>query len=161
MTVHLVFGAGGIGTTAKSFTFTWDNPDKVSELLSALKKLDILELDSAASYPPGNPWNTETLLGQSKAAEKGFVIDSKIAAHTGPGPKLDEEHLAASVDRTLELLGVDKVRTMYAHAPDPETPLEDQAAAFHKQYTAGKFERVRPPTHTPCPVYPGDFVRAD
>ena len=47
--LNLVFGAGGIGTTPDSFTFTWGTPDSVSSLLEALKRLDILELDSAAS----------------------------------------------------------------------------------------------------------------
>jgi aflatoxin B1 aldehyde reductase len=141
MAPHLVFGAGGIGTTAKSFTFTWDTPEKVSELLSLLKRLDILELDSGASYPPGNAWNTETLLGQSKAAEKGFIIDSKIASHT-TGRQLDDAGISSSTARTLELLGVSKVRTMYVHAPDKNTPLEETAEAFNKQFLAGSFERV-------------------
>jgi len=144
MPPHLIFGAGGIGTTAKSFTFTWDTPEKVSELLALLQKLDIKELDSAASYPPGNPWNTETLLGQSKAAEKGFIIDSKVAAFV-KGPQLDEERIAESIDKTLQLLGTTKIRTLYAHGPDSQTPLEVTAAAFHKQYEAGKFERVSEP----------------
>ncbi len=139
MAPHLVFGAGGIGTTAKSFTFTFDTTEKVDELLSVLEKLNILELDSAGSYPPGNPEHTETLLGQSKAAEKGFIIDSKVAVHR-PGPKLDDKGIESSIDRTLELIGAEKVRILYAHAPDRETSLEVTAAAFDKQYREGKFE---------------------
>ncbi|KAK3315560.1 NADP-dependent oxidoreductase domain-containing protein [Apodospora peruviana] len=141
MPPHLVFGAGGIGTTANSFTFTWDTPEKLDELLDLLKKLDILELDSASSYPPGNPENAETLLGQSKAAEKGFIIDSKIAMHK-PGPKLDDTSISQSTARTLEQLDAQKVRTMYSHWPSKDTPLEETAAAFHRQYEAGKFERL-------------------
>ena len=55
MPPHLLFGAGGIGTTATSFTFTWDTPEKVAALLEELRRLGICELDSAASYPPSNP----------------------------------------------------------------------------------------------------------
>ena len=146
MPAHLIFGAGGIGSTAKSFTFTWDTPEKVSELLSTLDRIGVRELDSAASYPPGNPWNTETLLGQSSAADKGFVIDSKVAAHV-KGPTLHDEGIRTSIDRTLGLLGVTKIRTLYAHSPDSKTPLEDQAAAFDKQYRAGKFERASNSTY--------------
>ena len=140
-TPNLVFGAGGIGTTANSFTFTWDTPEAVNSLLSTLQDLDIKELDSAASYPPTNPWNTETLLGQAKVGEKGFIIDSKIAAH-GRGA-LDDESITSSIDKTLSLLGVKKVRTIYSHKPDPNTPIEETAAAYHKHYLAGKFERVK------------------
>lgn len=113
----------------------------MSELLSVLQELDILELDSAAVYPPGNPWNTETLLGQSKAVEKGFIIDSKVFADR-PLPHLDEERINISIGQTLGLLGADRVRIYYAHAPDPTTPIEEQARAFDLLYKAGKFEKV-------------------
>jgi len=142
MPPHLVFGAGAIGTTAKSFTFTWDTPEKVNELLHLLKNLDILELDSAASYPPGNPENAETLLGQSQAAEMGFLIDSKIAVHPVGVPHLTADGIKTSTARTLELLKTDKVRTLYAHAPEKTTPLEVTAAAFQRQFEEGRFDRV-------------------
>ncbi|KAK3317482.1 NADP-dependent oxidoreductase domain-containing protein [Cercophora scortea] len=143
MPPHLVFGAGGIGSAENSFTYRWDTPEKVSEVLAVLKKLDILELDSAAIYPPGNPWNTETLLGQAGAAEKGFIIDSKVFVEWGsPKPSLDEAGISSSAARTLELIGADKLRTLYAHMPDQTTPLEETALAFHKQFVAGKFDRL-------------------
>ena len=81
MPVTIIFGAGGIGTG--NFASTWDTPNKVSSLLSSLTELGISQLDSAASYPPGNPWNTETLLGQTRAVEKGFVIDTRILFSSG------------------------------------------------------------------------------
>lgn len=139
-TPKLLFGAGGIGTTAKSFTFTWDTPGTVSSLLDTLQNLGITELDSAASYPPGNPWNTETLLGQAKAGEKGFVIDSKVAVHDGT--LLNEQGISSSIDKSLALLGVSSVHGLYSHMPDLKTPIEETAAAYHKQYLAGKFEKV-------------------
>lgn len=135
---NLVFGAGGIGHTEKSFTFTWDTPEAVSELLDKLKNLDILQLDSSASYPPGNPWHTETLLGEANAVEKGFIIDTKILRYGG----LNDANIASSVEQSLNLLGSPKIRILYAHQPDPNTPLEETAAAFHKQFLAGKFEKV-------------------
>lgn len=133
----LIFGAGGIGTTAESFTFTWATPESVSALLSTLRELGILQLDSAASYPPGNFGNTETLLGQSQAAASGFIIDSKVSART-----IDNETIPASLNKTLSLLGASKLRTLYAHHADGVTPVEITAAAFDKEYRAGKFERV-------------------
>jgi aflatoxin B1 aldehyde reductase len=137
---HIVFGAGGIGTTANSFTFTWDTPESVSELLAKLTALGVTQLDSAASYPPSNAWNTETLLGQASAIDKGFVIDSKIAFHEGS--KLNDQTISASLDKTLTLLGARKVHILYSHIPDPQTPVAETAAAYHRQYVAGKFERV-------------------
>lgn len=147
MPPHVVFGAGGIGTTANSFTFTWDTPEKVNELLASLDSLGISELDSAAGYPPGNPWHTETLLGQSEAAAKGFIIDSKIM-RVKEGGTLGFKNIAESTNKTLRLLGTNKIRTMYAHSPDPSTPLLEQAESFHRQFQEGKYERVRGTTAT-------------
>lgn len=141
MPAKLVFGAGGIGGTEKGFTYTWDTAEKASSLLNTLEKLGLKELDSAASYPPGNPWNTETLLGQSKAVERGFVVDSKVLG--ARGPMLTDGQITASVDKTLQLLDAKKVRTLYAHFADKHTPIEETAKAFDRQYREGKFERVR------------------
>lgn len=136
---NLIFGAGGIGHTENSFTFTWETPEAVSELLDKLKALDILELDSSASYPPGNPWHTETLIGKANAVEKGFIVDTKVLIQNGG---LNDKNITSSVDKSLSLLGRGKIRVFYAHLPDPETPLEETAKAMHKQFLAGKFEKV-------------------
>lgn len=50
--------------------------------------------------------------------------------------------MTASVNYTLELLHINKVRTIYAHMFDTLMPLKDQAANFHRLYLEGKFERV-------------------
>jgi len=76
MAPKLIFGAGGIGEGRISHS--WTTPETTSSLLHDLKKLGLTELDSAANYPPGAPWVTETLLGESKAAEKSFVISTKV-----------------------------------------------------------------------------------
>jgi aflatoxin B1 aldehyde reductase len=77
-TPKLIFGAGGIGEGRISHT--WTTPEQTNELLKALEELGLRQLDSAAAYPPGSPWVTETLLGQTEAAGKEFVIDMKILA---------------------------------------------------------------------------------
>ena len=137
----LVFGAGGIGNTPESFTYTWTTAESVSSLLGTLSDVNVRELDGAASYPPGNPRDSERLLGEAKAADKGFIIDSKVQGVLD-GPMLDEARIGPSIDKTLSLLGVKKIRTLYAHFPDKHTPLEETARAFDKEYRAGKFERV-------------------
>lgn len=148
MPAKLVFGAGGIGWTEKGFTYTWDTPEKVSSLLDTLEHLVLKELDSAASYPPGNRWNTELLLGQSKAVERGFVVDSKVVG--AKGPMLTDERISASLDKTLQLIDAKKLRTLYAHFSDAHTPMEETAKAFDRQYREGKFERVGPSPNHPC-----------
>lgn len=109
MPPSITFGAGGIGEG--EITHTWTTPATVSELLISLKELGIKQLDSAASYPPGAPWVTETLLGEAEAAAKGFIIDSKIEVGSsekrGAG-HLCEKNIDQSVAKTLKLLGAQK-----------------------------------------------------
>ncbi|KAF8858732.1 putative aldo/keto reductase [Acephala macrosclerotiorum] len=134
--VKLIFGAGGIGEG--SISHTWVTGEQTSELLEALKELDLLELDSGASYPPGSPWVTEGLLGESKAAKKGFVVDTKILAQGG----LSEAGIDASVKKSLELLGVHQINILYSHVPDEKVPAEESARAFDKHYRAGHFKQL-------------------
>lgn len=141
MAPTLIFGAGGIGTTPTNFAYTWDTPEKVSALLLTLQKLQIIELDSAASYPPGNAWNTETLLGESGAVKKGFIIDSKVLSSIAASC-LTWDNMSSSLDKTLTLLQSDKIRTLYSHGPESAIPIADQAAHFNRLFLQGKFERV-------------------
>ena len=131
-TPKLVFDAGGIGTTTKSITFTRDTPEAVSSLLHKLQCLCIGQLDDGASDPPTNPWNTETLLGQVNVGERGFILDSKNIIH-----------------EIIALLDVLRVNILYSHLRDASTPIEETAAAFHKQFIAGKFQKVNIPHSLP------------
>ena len=47
-----------------------------------------------------------------------------------------------SLSRGLELFGVEKVHIYYAHMPNEKTPAEETARAFHKQFLAGRFDKV-------------------
>ncbi|CAK7205256.1 hypothetical protein SEUCBS139899_008023 [Sporothrix eucalyptigena] len=136
---HLVFGAGSIGTTTEGFTYTWDTPEKVAALLAELHALGITTLDSAAGYPPGNAWNTETLLGASGVLGKDnkFVVDTKVLVTPGEA-WLAPALIQASLDKSLSLLRVPRVRMLYAHANDGKTPLVEQAAVFDREVRAGR-----------------------
>lgn len=139
--VQLVFGAGGIGEG--TITHAWTTGEQTSELLDVLKELEITELDSAASSPPGSPRVSERLLGESRAVGKGFVIDTKIE-RTAISGGLSEAAIDSSLKKSLELLGVKQCNILYAHFPDPNTPVEESARAFDKHYRAGLFREVHP-----------------
>ncbi|KAH8816132.1 putative aldo/keto reductase [Xylogone sp. PMI_703] len=139
--IRLVFGAGGIGKG--KISHTWTTLEEVNELLSSLSDIGLNQLDSAASYPPGAKWVTETLLGQSKASEKGFTIDTKILVTGGNGAgHLSEKNIDASVEKSLELLGTNQVNILYSHGPDPTTPPEETARAYDKHYHAGRCKAI-------------------
>ncbi len=166
--LNLIFGAGGIGKG--SISHTWTTASETNELLTSLKSLNLIQLDSAAGSPPGAPWVTETLLGQSLASSKGFLIDTKIlmspldpvekaklaAEGKGMGAGgLSEKNIAASLEKSRDLLGLKKgesVNVLYAHLPDPVTRVEESVRAFDKHLRAGDCKEVRftSPHLPPC-----------
>jgi L-glyceraldehyde 3-phosphate reductase len=72
-----------------------------------------------------------------------------------PGPYGDlgsRKYLTASLDASLQRLGLDYVDIFYHHRPDPETPLEETMGALDAAVRAGKALYVGissySPTHT-------------
>jgi aryl-alcohol dehydrogenase-like predicted oxidoreductase len=82
-------------------------------------------------------------LGESREAGRGFVIDTKIE-RTALSGGLSEAAIDSSLKKRLELLGVKHCNILYAHFPDPDTPVEESARAFDKHYRAGLFREVHP-----------------
>lgn len=100
----VIFGAASIGMDFK-------NVSAVCEVLDLLEKNGVLQIDTAGRYPPVSPGLSETLLGEAKATEKGFILDTKILAGPGDGSgELEEPAIAKSLFNSLERLGVSTVR---------------------------------------------------
>ncbi|WP_440708012.1 aldo/keto reductase [Herbiconiux sp. YIM B11900] len=101
-------------------------------------------IDTADTYMASAPGNvggeSETILGEwftSRGSRDATVIATKVAKHpqfTG----LSASNIAAAADASLGRLQTDRIDLYYAHAEDPETPLEETAAAFDELVRAGK-----------------------
>ena len=76
------------------------------------------------------------------------MIDTKIE-RTAISGGLSEAEIDLSLEKSLELLGVKQVNVLYAHFPDPKTPVEESARAFDKHYRAGLFKEVLPNSTLP------------
>lgn len=55
---------------------------------------------------------------------------------------LSEANIDASVQKSLELLGVKQVNILYSHMPDPKVSIEESARAFDKQLRAGHCKQL-------------------
>ncbi|KAE8150621.1 putative aldo/keto reductase [Aspergillus avenaceus] len=136
---QLIYGGAGIGQE-------WTTRESISELLQTLESLGISRIDTAPRYPSTKPGESERLLGENGAAERGFTIDTKILV-SSPGasgtlePQAVDESLNTSYDRLRFPVG-EKINVLYCHMPDPTTPLEEQAAGLDAQYRRGRFERL-------------------
>ena len=136
----LLFGGGTVGNANIS---QLSNVDSVRNLVNRLTELGIHHIDTAARYPDGYNGRSEELFGLSDAGAKGFVIDTKVlVSGRSLEGTLSLDAVRKSVPDSLARLKVSRVNTLYAHAPDPTTPLEEQARAMDEQYKKGVCNQV-------------------
>ncbi len=107
--------------------------------------LGITHFDLANNYGP--PYGTaETNFGRLfredfKPYRDELVISSKAGWDMWPGPYGDRgsrKYLTASLDQSLQRMGLDYVDIFYHHRPDPDTPLEETMGALDAIVRSGK-----------------------
>lgn len=107
--------------------------------------LGITHFDLANNYGP--PYGSaEDSFGQ--LLKKDFavyrdelLISTKAGFDMWPGPYGDfgsKKYLVASLDQSLQRMGLDYVDIYYHHRPDPETPIEETMAALDLIVRQGK-----------------------
>jgi L-glyceraldehyde 3-phosphate reductase len=154
-------GRSGLKLPAVSLGF-WHNfgDDKPLETQRAVMRrafdLGVTHFDLANNYGP--PYgaaevNTGTILGQDfRPYRDELVISSKAGWDMWPGPYGDfgsRKYLTASLDQSLQRLGLDYVDIFYHHRPDPETPLEETMGALDAAVRAGKALYVGVSSYSP------------
>ena len=93
-----------------------------------------------------------------------LVISSKAGWDMWPGPYGDlgsRKHILASLDQSLERLGVDYVDIFYHHRPDPDTPLEESMGALHTALQQGKTRYVGISSYSPSRTLKAAQILAD
>ncbi len=107
--------------------------------------LGITHFDLGNNYGP--PYGSaETNFGRIlrtdfRAYRDELVISTKAGWDMWPGPYGDlgsRKYLLASLDQSLQRLGVDYVDIFYHHRFDPTTPLEESLGALHTAVQQGK-----------------------
>lgn len=70
-----------------------------------------------------------------------LIISSKAGYYMWPGPYGEfgsKKNLTASIDQSLNRMGLDYVDIFYSHRPDPDTPFEETAQALDLMVRQGK-----------------------
>lgn len=143
-------GRSGIQLPAVSLGF-WHNfgDDKPVERQRAIMRtafdLGITHFDLANNYGP--PFGSAEI-NAGRILREDFshlrdelIISSKAGWDMWPGPYGDlgsRKYLLASLDQSLERLGLEYVDIFYHHRPDPDTPLEESMGALHSAVQQGK-----------------------
>ncbi len=107
--------------------------------------LGITHFDLANNYGPP-PGSAEETFGRILASDlRGYrdelVISTKAGWLMWPGPYGDfgsRKYLLASLDQSLQRMGLDYVDIFYSHRPDPETPIEETMGALDTAVRQGK-----------------------
>jgi len=107
--------------------------------------LGVTHFDLANNYGP--PYGAaETNFGRIFADDfrpyrDELVISSKAGWDMWSGPYGDlgsRKYLLASLDASLDRMGLDYVDIFYHHRPDPDTPLEETMGALHTAVQSGR-----------------------
>jgi aryl-alcohol dehydrogenase-like predicted oxidoreductase len=108
--------------------------------------------DSYSAFAPGNVGGeSETALG-SWFASRGNRADVVLATKVGRKPDrlgLSRDNIRAAVAESLARLQTDYIDLYYAHADDPETPLEETLAAFDELVKEGIVRHIAASNYGP------------
>nr|WP_296069948.1 L-glyceraldehyde 3-phosphate reductase [uncultured Actinoplanes sp.] len=126
--------------------FGGDRPlETQRDILRRAFDLGVTHFDLANNYGP--PYGSaEENFGRLMAADfrpyrDELIISTKAGYDMWPGPYGEwgsRKYLTASLDQSLERMGLDYVDIFYSHRFDPETPLEETMGALDAAVRAGK-----------------------
>jgi L-glyceraldehyde 3-phosphate reductase len=143
-------GRSGIDLPAVSLglwhNFGGDRPIENSRaILRRAFDLGITHFDLANNYGP--PYGSaETTFGRIFAEDlrpyrDELIISTKAGYDMWPGPYGDRgsrKYLLASLDQSLQRMGLDYVDIFYSHRADPDTPIEETLGAVDTAVKQGK-----------------------
>ncbi|KAI0807306.1 Aldo/keto reductase [Fomes fomentarius] len=130
--IPLLFGTMTFGEAGKNGVRTSDLRD-CQEILDIFFNHGHKEIDTARVYAEGT---TEAYL--AKLNLKGATVDTKVYP-VSPGDHAPAK-LRATFQTSLKILGPQKVRVLYLHAPDRSVPFEDTLREVNELYKENCFE---------------------
>jgi L-glyceraldehyde 3-phosphate reductase len=115
------------------------------EIMRAAFDAGVTHFDLANNYGPpygSTEINVGRILREDFASVRDeLIISSKAGWDMWPGPYGflgSRKYLLASLDQSLQRLGLDYVDIFYSHRPDPDTPLEETMGALATAVQQGK-----------------------
>lgn len=114
---------------------------EAKEIMTAAFDAGVNFFDNAEAYASGQ---AELIMGKAFKElgweRKDYLVSTKIF-WGGDGPNdqgLSYKHIVEGVNNSLERLQLEYVDLLFAHRPDPDTPLEETVFAFNQVIREGK-----------------------
>jgi 1-deoxyxylulose-5-phosphate synthase len=136
-------------------TMTFGNqadPPTSFAIMDTADQAGINFFDTADAYPLGGDLSTvgatEVIVGdwlRERGARDRIVLATKCRGRMGPGPNdegLSRRHIIKACEDSLRRLQTDYIDLYQAHAPDPETPIEETLRAFDDLVRSGKVRYI-------------------
>jgi aryl-alcohol dehydrogenase-like predicted oxidoreductase len=125
----------------------WGEPrdhDEVIRVLRRAVELGVTLIDTADSY---GPEVSERLIHEALHPYPDDLVIATKAGMTRPGPGRWElngkpEHLKTQAEKSLRLLGLERIELFQLHRIDPNVPLADQLGALVELQAEGKIGRI-------------------
>jgi aryl-alcohol dehydrogenase-like predicted oxidoreductase len=139
---------GAIGYGAMGLTGGYGNPEGTDGVAVIRRAIDLgcTLIDTSDVY---GPHTNEELVGRALAGRRDeVVLATKVGltvedvAPRRLGRNGTPDHISASIDGSLQRLGVDHVDLYYLHRPDPEVPIEESVGALAEAVAAGKARAI-------------------
>jgi len=116
--------------------------DAAAPIVRRAVESGVIFFDTADVYNGGqSEVITGRLLKQLFGSREEYVVATKVHGRTMPGVNgagLSRKHILASIDASLERLGLDYVDLYQTHRWDPRTPIEETMDALHDVVHSGK-----------------------
>ena len=115
----LCVGCAPLGNMPETFDYSVDE-ERAGETLRAVFESPINFLDTAASYGDGeSERRIGEVLGEMGGLPEGVVLATKADRDLTTGD-FSGEQMRRSVERSLRLLGIDRLQVVYLHDPEHE-----------------------------------------
>ena len=137
----------GLGTMRLPGTGVWGEPHDHDEVIRVLRRaieLGVTFIDTADSY---GPEVSERLIREALHPYPRDLVIATKAGLTRPGPGRWEsmgkpEYLKSQAEKSLRLLGLERIELFQLHRIDPSIPLAEQVGALVELKAEGKINHI-------------------
>jgi len=140
---RIVLGCGNFGGVGSAPAFFGQGipREEAPRIMDAAWELGITTFDTADAYGGGRSetWIGEWLAAKGPAVRDAITIETKTFNPMGEGEDrgLSRHRVRRQLETSLQRLGLERVPLYMAHAPDPDTPIEETLSAFDGLVRAG------------------------